>query len=664
METLAKNINTVLIANRGEIASRIMRTCRKMGIKTIALFSEADKNAPYLLGADKAIHIGQPEPAKSYLDQEKIIEIAKKYQVDAIHPGYGFLSENAAFAEYCQRENIIFIGPNIQAIKSMGSKSSAKALMKKHQVPVIPGYQGADQSFDNMSKEAINIGFPILLKAAAGGGGKGMRIVHSQSDLQTAFDAAKREAKNAFGDDELIIEKYISRGRHIEFQIFGDQHGNVIHILERECSIQRRYQKIIEESPSPIMTDKLRQKMGKSAVAAAQALNYDNAGTVEFIYDDTSQNYYFLEVNTRLQVEHPVTEMITGLDLVELQLNSAMGLPLPLAQNDVISSGYAIESRLYAEDPNNDFMPGSGSVALWDVPKLNGLRVETAVNTGSHISIYYDPMIAKLIVWDKERMGAIRKLKYTLDNLLCLGLKTNQALLSKILNDPNFVSGKYDTNYIDENIGQLTEATQRTEQFHHALIASTLSRWQKRKDNKTLLQGLPPGWRNNFYQSIKDVYIREEEEYTLSYRFKSGAFLIHIGNNEYKALLIETSDHKTIIEVNGERIEFFSVQEGQDLFFQNSSTGSFQFSLQEKFPKESNKEISDAYIAPMPSQVIQVIVEVGAEVKKGDSLIVLSSMKMENVITAATAGLVTDIYVQANQNIESNQLLLKIEEQE
>ncbi len=663
METLNKNINTILIANRGEIASRIIRTCKKLGVQTIAVFSEADKNALYVEEADKAIHIGSPEPASSYLHQSKIIETAKNHNADAIHPGYGFLSENADFAEYCKRENITFIGPNSETIRSMGSKSAAKALMKEHGIPVIPGYQGADQSYERISKEAVKIGFPVLLKAVAGGGGKGMRIVETADSLQAAFNGAKREALNAFGDDELIIEKYISAGRHIEFQIFGDKHGNVIHILERECSIQRRYQKIIEESPSPIMTKNLRDEMGQSAVAAAKALNYDNAGTVEFIYDDATQNYYFLEVNTRLQVEHPVTEMITGLDLVELQLISAMGQPLPMSQADIQSQGYAIEARLYAEDPNNDFMPGSGTVELWDVPEVDGLRMETAVRTGAEISIYYDPMIAKLIVWDKERTGAIRKLRYTLENLSCLGLQTNQALLCKILVDQNFINGEYDTNYIDENINHLTEGNQNVVQLHHAMIASTLSRWQKRADNRSILSGIPPGWRNNFYQSIQDIYVHGNEEQLLSYRYASGRFTINIDDQKYSSTIIKVSANEIHVEIDGVRTAYALIQRGQDIFLQNSISGATQLSLKEKFPKKSNQNLEDAYVAPMPSQVIEVLVEVGKEIKEGEALIVLSSMKMENIIQATAAGTVTDIYVQENQNIDANQVLLKIEEQ-
>ena len=341
------NISTILIANRGEIASRIIRTNRKMGIKSIAVYSEADRNAPFVSQADMAIFIGESNPIESYLNIEKIIAAAKKAKANAIHPGYGFLSENATFARRCKKEGIIFIGPNPEAIEAMGSKSRAKQLMMKHKVPVIPGYEGKDQTNDRLTKEAINIGFPLLLKATAGGGGKGMRIVHKKEELDLSIESAKREAQNAFGYEELMIEKYIASGRHIEFQIFGDRHGNLIHLLERECTIQRRYQKVLEESPSPILTEKLRDEMANAAIKVAVALNYDNAGTVEFIYDEKDNKFYFLEVNTRLQVEHPVTEEITGLDLVQMQIESAQGLPLTINQDAVKGKGYAIEAVSY-----------------------------------------------------------------------------------------------------------------------------------------------------------------------------------------------------------------------------------------------------------------------------------------------------------------------------
>ncbi len=657
-------IDTILIANRGEIATRVIRTCKKMGIRTIAVFSEADKDLPFVQDADTSIYLGESAPAKSYLDQDKIIAAAQKYGADAIHPGYGFLSENVVFAERCKKEGIIFIGPNVEAIRAMGSKSEAKTLMQKHGVPVIPGYQGKDQSAEKIKAAAKEIGYPVLLKATAGGGGKGMRIVHNEKSIVQAIDAAKREAQNAFGDDQLIVEKYISKGRHIEFQIFGDQHGNAIHILERECSIQRRYQKVIEESPSPIMTDTIRNEMGASAVAAAKALQYDNAGTVEFIYDDQSGDYYFLEVNTRLQVEHPVTEEITGLDLVQMQIESAQGIPLSISQEEVTGKGYAIEVRLYAEDPDHSFLPGSGKILQWEVPVVDGLRVETAVNTNAEISIYYDPMIAKLIVWGANRLSALRKMKYTLRHLVCLGITTNQNFLLEILQKESFAKGDYDTHFIADHFEQTKTKEINPDQVDRSLIATTLVHWTQRRSKQQILKGLPSGWRNNFYQSQKVEYILNENEVQVNYRHIGDLVQFEIEDRSYEVSIISAESNKITYQVDGERLSFTIAQSGNQLFTHNEQIGNFQFAIKDRFPSKASEKVKGAYIAPMPSQVIKVLVQKGDTVKEGDGLIVLSSMKMENLIMAEQEGEVEAIYVEENTNIDADQILLKIKEQE
>ena len=659
-----KPIDTVLIANRGEIATRVIRTCEKMGIRTIAIFSDVDRTTPFVNEADVAIHIGASEPADSYLNQDKIIAVAKDYGADAIHPGYGFLSENVEFAERCTKEGLLFIGPNAEAIKLMGSKSEAKALMLKHQVPVIPGYQGKDQSIERIKEEAIKIGFPVLLKASAGGGGKGMRIVQEESSILQAIAAAKREAINAFGDDELIVEKYISKGRHIEFQIFGDQHGNAIHILERECSIQRRYQKVFEESPSPVMADELRKEMGASALAAAKALNYDNAGTVEFIYDDLSGKYYFLEVNTRLQVEHPVTEAITGLDLVQMQIESAQGLPLSLTQEDITGKGYALEARLYAEDPKNNFLPVSGKILKWAIPEVDGLRVETAIQTGSEISIYYDPMIAKLICWGTDRLSAIRKMKYTLRHLVCLGITTNQNFLLDIISKEEFAAGAYDTHFITNHFDRTNFHRINEENVNRSLIAITLVHWSQRQSKQRKLKGLPSGWRNNFYQPQQVGYTIKDAVVMLRYRIRGEEFEIEIGDATYSIKIIQLNDSKITYQLDRERLIFHFAQSAKQLFTHNEQVGSLQFKLNERFPSKESAKVRGAYTAPMPSQVIQVLVNKGDKIEKGDALIVLSSMKMENLILATASGVVEDIFVEANTNIDAGQILLKIKESE
>ncbi len=654
-------INTILIANRGEIASRVIRTCRKMGIRSVAVFSEADKDLPYVGEADVAVHIGAASPAESYLNQEKIIKVAKQNGADAIHPGYGFLSENAGFAERCAAAGIIFIGPNIQAIKAMGSKSEAKNLMQQHDVPTIPGYQGSDQSNERLRKEATEMGFPVLLKATAGGGGKGMRIVRKASEINAAIEAAKREAQNAFGDDEMIIEKYIESGRHIEFQIFGDQHGNAIHIMERECSIQRRYQKVIEESPSPIMNDKLRNEMGASAVAAAKALNYDNAGTVEFIFDDKSGKYYFLEVNTRLQVEHPVTEEITGLDLVQMQIESAMGLPLRVSQTDVQARGYAIEVRLYAEDAENDFLPVSGTISRFEVPQVEGLRVETAIQSGSQISMYYDPMIAKLIVWDAHRATALRKMRYVLRNLVCLGMTTNQDFLIHLLEHPDFEVGKYDTHFIEQKIdlNKLTE--NKATHAATAALACTIFNWYLREKNRTQLKSIPSGWRNNFYEHQRDIYHFNDEKIEIKYRSQYDEFECLINEEKHVVKFILCDNSTLSIEIDGQQQQFHIVKDKYNHFVHNESFGNVNLVLQERLPRKEAERVPGEYLAPMPSQVIKILVEAGAKVEAGQGLIVLSSMKMENTICAEEDGKVAEIYVAENTNIEAGTVLLKLD---
>lgn len=656
-----KNIDTILIANRGEIASRVIRTCRKMGIKSIAVFSEADRDALFVEQADMAVFIGDSAPAASYLDQDKIISTAKKTGADAIHPGYGFLSENVAFAKRCAKEGIIFIGPNAKAIDAMGSKSKAKTLMTKHKVPVVPGYQGKDQSVERLTKEAVKMGFPVLLKATAGGGGKGMRIVHEAKGVEKAIEAAKRESLSAFGDDELIVEKYIASGRHIEFQIFGDQHGNAIHILERECSIQRRYQKVLEESPSPVMSKKLRDAMGKAAVNAAKALNYDNAGTVEFIYDDKSGDFYFLEVNTRLQVEHPVTEEITGLDLVQMQIESAQGLSLSVAQKDIQGSGYALEARLYAEDASNDFLPVTGTIQRFDYPEVEGLRVESAIRSGSKISVFYDPMIAKIIVHDASRAAVMRKMKYVLKHLVCQGMTTNQDFLLHMVENTEFQAGKYDTHFIKNKIDLASIAKKDPNDKAIAAITATLYGWQEREKGRTLLRSMPSGWRNNFYEPQFEEYIIEETEWKIGYRAKANQhFEFYICEATYKVNLIKAEEEQIRVEINGIQYTFQIAKSGKELFIHNERMGNISIIQKERFPAKEVEKIAGGYEAPMPSQIIKVLVKQGQQVKSGEGLVILSSMKMENTIEAVEDGVVEEVYATEGGNIEAGFLLLKL----
>lgn len=443
-------IKKVLVANRGEIAVRIMRSCREMGIKTVGVFSEADRSSMHVRYADEAYFIGPSPSVESYLKMEKIIEVAKNSGADAIHPGYGFLSENATFSARCKEEGIIFIGPDAYAIETMGDKITARKTMIAAGVPVVPGTTEPITDLKKAVKVIQEIGLPVMIKASAGGGGKGMRLVKEESQILDAISSARSEAKASFGDDAVYIEKYIDSPHHIEFQVLGDKHGHVVHLFERECSVQRRHQKVVEETPSPIMTPEVRAKMGEAAVAAAKAVNYHGAGTIEFIVDD-NLNYYFLEMNTRLQVEHPVTERVVGVDLVKQQINISNGFELPFKQEDLKQHGHAIEVRIYAEDSDNNFMPSPGVIKHITEPLGLGVRHDGYVYEGYEIPMYYDPMISKLIVWGETRTEAIARMKRALYNYKITGIKTSIPYLSRILEVPAFIEGRYNTHFIEEN---------------------------------------------------------------------------------------------------------------------------------------------------------------------------------------------------------------------
>lgn len=463
-------LNKILIANRGEIAIRIMRACRELGIKTVAVYSEADKNAQHVQFADEAVLLGGAAPKESYLNVDALLRAARDSQADAIHPGYGFLSENASFAAAVELANLTFIGPSADSIRAMGDKAESKILMKKAGVPTVPGFEGLE-SYDDFKKAANEIGYPVLVKAAAGGGGKGMRVVNAESELKEAIELARREALNAFGDERLLIEKYLAEAHHIEIQVFGDKHGNLVHLFERECSVQRRHQKIIEESPSPLLTPELRARMGEAAVNAAQAVNYYNAGTVEFIFDPKTQQYYFLEMNTRLQVEHPVTELVTGLDLVHWQIRIAAGEKFPFTQSDLHQHGHAIECRVYAEDPATGFLPSTGKLLQFIQPQGPGIRVDSGFATGDEVTHFYDPLLAKLIVYAGNREDAIKRMKSALNDFIVHGVVTNIDYMHAVLETDDFKQGKVSTRWVETKFGEWNIPQPEL----HALIAAALA---------------------------------------------------------------------------------------------------------------------------------------------------------------------------------------------
>ena len=445
-------LKKILIANRGEIAIRIMRACRELGIQTVAVYSDADKNALHVQQADEAIHIGPAAPKESYLDMDKIIRAAKQATADAIHPGYGFLSENASFSAAVDSAQLTFIGPAADSIRLMGDKAESKTRMKEAGVPTVPGYEGL-ASEDDFARAAQEIGYPVLVKAAAGGGGKGMRVVNEDNELHEAIESARREALNAFGDERLLIEKYVANAHHVEFQVFGDRHGNLVHLFERECSVQRRHQKIIEETPSLLLTPKLRQQMGEAAVKAARAVNYFNAGTVEFIFDPKLSSYYFLEMNTRLQVEHPVTELVTGIDLVHWQIRVAAGERFPFPQSHFAQRGHAIECRVYAEDPANGFLPSTGKLLQYIEPRGPGIRVDSGFIAGNEVTHFYDPLLAKLIIHAENRDAAIQRMQAALREFIVHGVVTNIDFLQAVLSHPDFAYGEVTTRWVETDFG-------------------------------------------------------------------------------------------------------------------------------------------------------------------------------------------------------------------
>ena len=491
----------ILIANRGEIAVRILRACRELGIQTAAIYSDADQNALHVQQADEAIHIGPAAAKESYLNMEKIIAAAKMANADAIHPGYGFLSENASFAAAVASAGLTFIGPSTESIHLMGDKAESKTRMKKAGVPTVPGYEGLE-SEDDFAQAAKEIGYPVLVKASAGGGGKGMRVVNAESELHEAIESARREALNAFGDERLLIEKYIAKAHHIEFQVFGDGHGNLVHFFERECSVQRRYQKIIEETPSPLLTPELREEMGQAAVAAAKAVGYYNAGTVEFIFDPNLSSFYFLEMNTRLQVEHPITELVTGLDLVHWQIRVAAGERFPFHQSHLTQRGHAIECRVYAEDPTSGFLPSTGKLLQYIEPRGPGIRVDSGFASGDEVTHFYDPLLAKLIVHAESREAAIQRMHAALREFIVHGVITNIDFLQTVLSHPDFANGKVSTRWVENLLESgsslalwVLPKTQEQAPPLHILAAALADLTLVDRQSSTLAPGAHLSWR-------------------------------------------------------------------------------------------------------------------------------------------------------------------------
>jgi acetyl-CoA carboxylase biotin carboxylase subunit len=655
-----KTIQKILVANRGEIAIRIFRTCYEMGIKTVAVFSDADKNALFVDKADEAICIGGAHASESYLVQDKIIAAAKQTGADAIHPGYGFLSENASFSKRCKDEGIIFIGPSAEVITKLGSKIGAKEIAKAANVPTVPGYNGEEQSTARFKYEAEEIGYPVLIKASAGGGGKGMRIVNSAGEIENAVESAKREAEKSFGDGKLLIEKYFPKAKHIEFQIFGDEHGNYFHLLERECSMQRRYQKVIEESPSPSLTEELRAEMGEAAVALAKAVKYTGAGTVEFLFSAADSTFYFLEVNTRLQVEHPVTESITMTDLVQMQIRAAEGKVVePVLAEDFKPFMHSIECRICAEDAENNFFPSTGPVLFYNEPDMDGLRYDSGIDTGSEVSVHYDSMVAKVIAVAENRAECIQQMLYALDNYSVLGVTTNKDFLKDLIKHPAFIDGSFDTKLIERDFAtyknQLNESA-----LNEIAIAAFLADWSMRKIGERFSHSLN-GWRNIFYQpeffevEYGDKKVRIEYRYRQNYQFDVSV----AGANHSVELLVADENEITYI-LDNHRQSFFIAKNNYDIFVQHPSAGTFKLKEVPRFIEPGATLAKGGYTAPMPGEIVKVLVQPGEKVVSGKGLLVMSSMKMETTIEAHSDGEVEEVFVAEKNFVEAGTVLVKM----
>jgi len=660
----------ILIANRGEIACRIARTARRLGIRTVAVYSEADAGARHVALADEAHFLGPAAARDSYLRGERIIEVARGSGAEAIHPGYGFLSENAAFAEACAAAGIVFVGPPPSAIRAMGDKSAAKVIMERAGVPLVPGYHGADQCLATLQQAADRIGYPVLIKACAGGGGKGMRVVERGGDFPAALASAQREALSAFGDDRVLVEKYLSRSRHIEVQVFADHHGNALHLFERDCSVQRRHQKVLEEAPAPGMTRERRRHMGEAAVAAARAIGYANAGTVEFIADQDG-NFHFMEMNTRLQVEHPVTEMITGLDLVEWQLRVAAGETLPLGQDDLAINGHAIEARVYAEDPAKDFLPAIGRISHLRLPEQSAhVRVDAGVRQGDVISMFYDPMIAKLIVWDADRRSALRRLRRALTEFQVVGVATNLQFLSAVAAHPAFAGAELDTGLIARHRSELLpEAAPASDAILAVAALSELMRIGTEEEREASRSGDPwspwhrrDGWRLNEDNHHTLLFRDGAREVAVTAHYRRDHFLLELPGGPLAASGELDAMGDIIANLGGVQMRAAVVRLSGGITVM-LGTACHRLVLYDPLLQAMEQQGPGGNLdAPMPGTIIEVLVKEGDAVERGAPLLILEAMKMEHAICAPAAGTVKAIHFRKGEQVKEGMELIAFEE--
>jgi 3-methylcrotonyl-CoA carboxylase alpha subunit len=658
----------IVIANRGEIGCRIAATASRLGIRTVAVYSDADRTAKHVAVCDEAVRIGGAAATESYLRIEPIIRAATSTGAQAIHPGYGFLAENEAFAIACREAGVTFIGPPPSAIRTMGNKNAAKELMVKAGVPLLPGYHGKSQ--EDLKKRAESVGYPVLLKASAGGGGKGMRVVEKPEDFESALAACRREAKNSFGNESLLIEKYLPHSRHIEIQVFADTHGNCVHLFERDCSIQRRYQKIVEEAPASGLTPELRRSLGETAIAAARAVGYLGAGTVEFLVDQDAR-FYFMEMNTRLQVEHPVTEMITGQDLVEWQLRVAAGQPLPLLQDDLTIQGHAIEARIYAENPDKHFLPSIGTLRILKLPRAvefeigsDPVRVDSGVREGDVITPYYDPLIAKLIVWGSDRTAAVARLGTALGDFVALGLQTNRAFLSRLVSSSEFTAAHLDTGLIDRMPARWLDPGRPVRFAFIALATAALLKQERINTKVDPADPFSPwkqtsAWRPNS-EYIRTLYWRsalQDIEAKLTYSHEG--YLLQAAGESALVSILADQENQFVLSAGSERIA------GQVYLLDETFvviTKGEQVTLQwiDPISRASLTEHAEGDLrAPMPGKIVAVLVRNGQTVIKGAALITMEAMKMEHTIVAVEDGIVDEVLYNAGDQVDEDALLLR-----
>jgi len=663
--------NKILIANRGEIVCRVIQTAHKMGIRCVAVYSEADANSMHVAMADEAYCIGSAASAESYLRGDKILDVAKQSGAGAIHPGYGFLSENAAFVKACEAQGICFIGPPTSAIEAMGSKSAAKTIMAKAGVPLVPGYHGDDQSPAILKQSANQMGYPVLLKATAGGGGKGMRVVWSEPEFDDALTSAKREAMKGFSDDRMLVEKYLTQPRHVEIQVFADQQGNAIYLFERDCSVQRRHQKVLEEAPAPGMSESLRQQMGNAAVKAAQAIHYVGAGTVEFLLDKDGA-FYFMEMNTRLQVEHPVTELITGQDLVEWQLQVAAGNSLPLTQEQLELHGHALEARIYAEDPDNEFLPATGQLVYLRTPSENKhIRVDTGVREGDMVNPYYDPMIAKLIVWDVTRERALQRMSQALLEYRVAGMKTNTGFLHRLVDHPAFQRADLDTGFIEKHsaglfpVNKVTADQERVNLAKAALYVLISQHQQRTKDAVASSDPYSPwcnlsGWRLNESNLLRvELSLPETDQPSVEViaEVSGEGYLLKLDNEKILASGRLRDDRLTVV-LNGHQSTVW-VAEHNSRITLFTETGAIEYvwckpGLEEHAFEEDAGNLG----APMNGTIVAVLVAPGAKVAADRGLVVMEAMKMEYTIKSPAAGTVAEVFFKEGDLVDEGAQLV------